>query len=61
MEDIEIHRRFSIQNDNGVSLDHQKFIALWEKQRSLISPIPGYSTHCDQHLSPVIHWEDYCA
>ena len=59
-EDIAIHRHFSVHNDGGVSLDHQKFVALWERKRNLISPMPGYSTHCEHHLSPVIDWPSYC-
>ena len=60
-EDIAVHRHFSLHSDNGVSLDHQKFEELWKRKRTLISPMPGYSTHCDdKHLSPVIDWASYC-
>ena len=40
------------------SKDYDKFWELQEKQRYLISPMPGWATHCDaNHLSPVIDWE----
>ena len=60
-EDIEVHRHFSVNNDKGVSLDHFKFGELWKRKRTLISPMPGYSTHCqDGHLGPMIDWRSYC-
>jgi hypothetical protein len=39
--------------------DHSKFIYLNEtKGRFVITPIPGLSTHCMEHLmSPTINWE----
>ena len=39
--------------------DHNKFIDLYNnRQRMVITPIPGLSTHCvDRLLSPTIDWE----
>jgi hypothetical protein len=38
--------------------DHQAFLQLREQGRSLISPIPGYSTHGETDwLSPFRNWE----
>lgn len=40
--------------------DHNKFIDLYnQRQRLVITPIPGLSTHCMQGLlSPTINWEN---
>jgi len=63
LEDLEIHQKYSssnaIKEQDGFhfSKDYDKFWELQEKQRYLISPMPGWSTHCDaNHLSPVIEW-----
>lgn len=49
-KDIDIHITYTYT-------DHQKFLILWNKGSSLISPIPGYSTHSEVGLlSPVISW-----
>ena len=41
--------------------DHQKFLDLNQnKNRSVITPIPGLSTHCMEGLmSPTINWQNY--
>jgi hypothetical protein len=64
LEDLEVHQKYSssnaIKEEEGYhfSKDYDKFWGLQEKQRYLISPMPGWSTHCDaNHLSPVINWE----
>jgi hypothetical protein len=63
LEDLEIHQKYSI---NGIkeeegyffSKDYDKFWELQKQQRYIVSPIPGWSTHCDaNHTSPVIDWE----
>ncbi len=63
IEDFEIHQKYSI---NGVkeeegfhfSKDYDKFWELQKQQRYLISPMPGWSTHCDEnHISPIIDWK----
>jgi len=63
LEDLEVHKKHSI---NGVkeeegfhySKDYDKFWELQQQQRYLISPMPGWSTHCDaNHISPVVDWE----
>ena len=63
IEDLEIHQNYSI---NGVkeqegfhfSKDYDKFWELQKQERYLISPMPGWSTHCDaNHISPIIDWK----
>jgi hypothetical protein len=76
-EDLDIHQHYSLNPcvpeldgeqmiDHEFSIDFDKFVALLrDRERLLISPIPGYATHCQygkqiaDHLSPVIHWEDH--
>jgi hypothetical protein len=43
--------------DKGITHDHDKFLKLWSIGSNLISCIPGYSTHCDDFLSPIINWK----
>ena len=63
IEDMKIHQKYSI---NGVkeqegfhfSRDYDKFWELHRQKRYLISPMPGWSTHCDKNaISPVIDWK----
>jgi hypothetical protein len=63
LEDLEVHQKHSI---NGVkeeegfhfSKDYDKFWELQKQERYLISPMPGWSTHCDEnHISPIIDWK----
>ena len=63
IEDMKIHQKYYI---NGVkeqegfhfSRDYDKFWELHRQKRYLISPIPGWSTHCDKNaISPVIDWK----
>ncbi len=64
LEDLEVHKKYSssdaIKEEEGFhfSKDYDKFWELQKQKRYLISPMPGWSTHCDaNHLSPVIDWE----
>lgn len=59
MNDFEIHRKYSIEHHEGVSSDNSKFLHLGNIGRVLITPIPGYSTHCNDQMSPTIDWEKY--
>lgn len=59
IRDIDIHKFYSINHHNGISSDHSKFINLGNIGRRLITPMPGYSTHCDLLHSPTIKWENY--
>ncbi|KKS77417.1 MAG: Translation elongation factor P [Candidatus Woesebacteria bacterium GW2011_GWC1_42_9] len=58
-EDIETHRFFSKNSNNGVSRDNDKFVELAKMGRVLISSMPGFSTQCDLFMSPLILWEIY--
>ena len=58
LEDVQTHIKYSMNTEP--SLDHQKFLELSQKNRRLISSVPGYSTHCHaQLLSPCVNWENY--
>jgi glycosyltransferase involved in cell wall biosynthesis len=44
--------------DRGHCRDFDKFAQFEQEGKTLINPIPGYSTHCEpQYMSPVIDWE----
>ena len=65
LEDLEVHQKYSSfnaikeQDEFHFSKDYDKFWELQEKQRYLISTMPGWSTHCDNnHLSPIIDWRE---
>ena len=64
LEDLKIHEKYSsshaIKEKEGFyfSKDYDKFWELQKHNRYVISPIPGWSTHCDANfLSPIIDWE----
>ena len=63
IEDFEIHQKHSIDGVKEVegfhfSKDYDKFWELQNQHRYLISPMPGWSTHCDaNHISPIINWK----
>lgn len=55
LEDQKIHRRYS--QNRIITLDHKKFIALRRRGRTLISSIPGWSTHVEpKFASPCLDW-----
>ncbi len=57
-QDSSAHRSFSL--GRKVTADHNKFCFLGKKGRTLISPMPGWSTHADpEFLSPCIDWEQF--
>lgn len=57
-EDARIHRYYS--ENYEPTADHSKFLDLHKTGRTLISSIPGYSTHAHiNYLSPCIDWENY--
>ena len=58
-QDMVIHKHFSAASPDGISMDHAKFVELGRHGRRLITPMPGYSTHCDLLHSPTINWEKY--
>ena len=58
-EDMHIHKHYSAASPDGISMDHSKFVHLGNVGRTLVTPLPGYSTHCNQFQSPVINWEKY--
>ena len=63
IEDMEIQKEYSIygireMDEYSFSRDYNKFWELQKQQRYLISPMPGWSTHCDEnHISPIIDWK----
>lgn len=58
-EDMHIHKHYSAASPDGISMDHAKFVHLGNIGRTLITPMPGYSTHCDHLQSPIVNWEKY--
>jgi hypothetical protein len=43
----------------GLTRDFDKFYELTSTGKTLINPIPGYSTHCEpDFMSPVVNWEN---
>jgi hypothetical protein len=55
--DYEIHRQFC-DLARGFTRDFDKFERLAELGKTLISPMPGYSTHCEpEFMSPVVDWQ----
>lgn len=57
LRDLDIHRAFSL--NRKISADHEKFCLLNEKGASLISPMPGWSTHAEpKFASPCFNWEE---
>ena len=65
LEDYEIHKESSINGIKEVdgfhfSKDYDKFWKLsQEKDKYVISCLPGYSTHCDaNHTSPFVNWKE---
>ena len=66
IDDLEVHKKYSsddaIKEGDGYhfSRDYEKFWELADKQKKyVISPMPGWSTHCDNnHLSPIVDWKE---
>jgi hypothetical protein len=57
-EDESILRKWT---DTTHPHDFQMFLELRDKGRSLITPLPGYSTHGETSwLTPLINWNDIC-
>lgn len=55
-QDAEIHRKYS--ENLKITQDHNKFVDLCGRGRTLVTSIPGFSTHCvPGDLSPIIDWE----
>ena len=63
IEDMEIQKEYSIygireMDEYSYSRDYNKFWELQKQERYLISPMPGWNTHCDEnHISPIIDWK----
>jgi hypothetical protein len=56
-EDFDTMNKF---NSSSRSCDFEMFLALWQKNRKLISPVPAISTHGEkQLLSPFIDWQKH--
>jgi hypothetical protein len=57
-EDEEILRSFTV---GSYPRDFEMFLALRDKGRTLITPLPGFSTHGETAwLSPLTNWNDIC-
>jgi len=57
-EDAIVHYQYSTNVEP--TIDHQKFLDLNQREKYLISSLPGYSTHCvDEWISPCINWSQY--
>ena len=57
-EDESILRKWT---EGSYPQDFQMFLELSSKQKSLVTPIPGYSTHGETNwLTPLINWNDIC-
>lgn len=55
--DYDVHKRFCDLN-RGFTRDFDKFECLAGLGKTLISPMPGYSTHCEpEFMSPVVDWK----
>jgi hypothetical protein len=53
---LSVHREYS--EGRKISADHEKFQALAKMGATLISPMPGWSTHVEaEYASPCINWE----
>jgi len=54
-KDLELHKKYS--KNCTISADHAKFLDLGKNGATIISSIPGYSTHMETNLqSPTIDW-----
>lgn len=55
---LSVHRNYSLNRE--ISADYDKFCALSALGATLISPLPGWSTHVDpDHASPCSDWGKY--
>ena len=55
VEDLDILVKWCSMGD--FPYDHAKYIELGEKGRMILSPMPGYSTHCEpEFLGPRVDW-----
>lgn len=57
-KDLSIHRRFSL--DRKITADHDKFCCLRKRGATLISPMPGWSTHADPEFGSPFFKETLC-
>ena len=53
---LPVHRKYS--QGRTISQDHEKFSHLTQRGTTLVSPMPGWSTHAEiEFASPCIDWE----
>jgi hypothetical protein len=57
-QDIDVHRMYSqLWPGQRITSDHEKFLDLWARGRTLGTPMPARATHCETaHLAPVVDW-----
>ena len=54
----ETYRKYS-NKDELISRDHDRFLDLWKQGSSLVSAVPGFSTHMEPELeSPFTNWKE---
>lgn len=55
LRDMDVHRSFSTIYQ--ITRDHEKFLELWNRDRTLGTCIPAYATHCEEGcVAPVVCW-----
>jgi hypothetical protein len=56
LRDLPVHRRYSTRRE--ITADHEKFCRLQSRGATLVSSLPGWSTHAEPaYSSPCIDWE----
>lgn len=51
-QDLQEHVKWSAISEVPFTMDHQKFLSLWSKGRSLVSSIPAFWSHEEEGMQP---------